>query len=86
MTDVAETETINSRRELLMQALDAGAAEQIGKLLSGLYAGEIADLLESFPHGPREVLWELVHPDDRGETLVEVNDEVRAGLIEAMEP
>ena len=86
MTDVAETETINSRRELLMQALDAGAAEQIGKLLSGLYAGEIVDLLESFPHGPREVLWELVHPDDRGETLVEVNDEVRAGLIEAMEP
>ncbi|MDH3901317.1 MAG: magnesium transporter [Gammaproteobacteria bacterium] len=43
-------------------------------------------MLESFPHGPREVLWELVHPDDRGETLIEVNDEVRAGLIEEMDP
>jgi magnesium transporter len=86
MTEAADTETINSRREQLMRALDAGAAERISQLLSGLYAAEIADLLESFPHGPREVLWELVHPDDRGETLVEVNDEVRAGLIEEMDP
>jgi magnesium transporter len=86
MTEAADTESINSRRELLMQALDAGAAERISQLLSGLYAAEIADLLESFPHGPREVLWELVHPDDRGEILVEVNDEVRAGLIEEMDP
>lgn len=86
MTDAAETESIDSRRELLMQALDAGAAERISQLLSDLYAAEIADLLESFPHGPREVLWELVHPDERGEILVEVNDEVRAGLIDEMEP
>ncbi len=84
MTELAESEAINTRRELLVQALDAGAAGKISKLLSGLYAAEIADLLESFPHGPREILWELVHPDDRGETLVELNEEVRAGLIEAM--
>ncbi|UCC56518.1 MAG: magnesium transporter [Gammaproteobacteria bacterium] len=86
MTETAETESINSRREELMQALDTGAAERISQMLTGLYAAEIADLLESFPHGPREVLWELVHPDDRGETLIEVNDEVRAGLIDEMDP
>jgi magnesium transporter len=53
--------------------------------LINLHPAEIADMLESFPHGPREILWELVDPDDRGETLVHVNDEVRAGLIEKME-
>ncbi|NOR39646.1 MAG: magnesium transporter [Gammaproteobacteria bacterium] len=85
MTETAETRTTESRLELLTRALDSGAAEQIRHLLINLHPAEIADMLESFPHGPREILWELVDPDDRGETLVHVNDEVRAGLIENME-
>jgi magnesium transporter len=85
MTETADTHITSSRRlELLTQALDAGAASQISHLLSNLHSAEIADLLESFPHGPREILWGLVHPDDRGETLVHLNDEVRAGLIDEM--
>jgi len=85
MTETAETRTTENRLELLTRALDSGAAEQIRHLLINLHPAEIADLLESFPHGPREILWELIDPDDRGETLVHVNDEVRAGLIEKME-
>jgi magnesium transporter len=54
-------------------------------LLVNLHPAEIGDLLESLPHGPREILWELVDPEDKGEALVEVNEEVRAGLIEEME-
>ncbi len=85
MTDSAETRSTESRLELLTQALDSGAAGQIRNLLANLHPAEIAELLESFPHGPREILWELVHPDDQGESLVHVNDEVRAGLINEME-
>lgn len=85
MTETAEKRTTETRLELLTRALDSGAAEQIRHLLINLHPAEIADMLESFPHGPREILWELVDPDDRGETLVHVNDEVRAGLIENME-
>ncbi|NNG11774.1 MAG: magnesium transporter [Halobacteria archaeon] len=85
MTDNAETHSTESRLELLTQALDSGAAGQIRSLLANLHPAEIAELLESFPHGPREILWELVHPDDHGESLVHVNDEVRAGLINEME-
>ena len=85
MTETADTHTTSSRRlEILTQALDSGAASQISTLLSNLHAAEIADLLESFPHGPREILWDLVNPDDHGETLVHLNDEVRAGLIDEM--
>jgi len=85
MTETADKHTTSSRRlEILTQALDSGAASQISTLLSSLHAAEVADLLESFPHGPREILWDLVSPDDHGETLVHLNDEVRAGLIEEM--
>ena len=85
MTETAEKHSTGSRRlKLLTQALDSGAASQISSLLASLHAAEIADLLESFPHGPREILWDLVNPDDRGETLVHLNDEVRTGLIDEM--
>ena len=83
MTNTADT-TSNRRLNLLTQALDSGAASKISDLLATLHAAEIADLLESFPHGPREMLWGLVAPDDHGETLIHLNDEVRAGLIDTM--
>jgi magnesium transporter len=85
MTETANIHTTSSERlEILRQALDAGAASRINTLLSNLHPAEIADLLESFPHGPREILWGLVNPDDYGETLVHLNDEVRADLIAEM--
>ncbi len=85
MNESATTNTTESRLERLTRALDTGAAGQVRYLLTNLHASEIAELLEAFPHGPREILWELVDPDDRGETLVHLNDEVRVGLIEEME-
>jgi magnesium transporter len=85
MTESADTQTTETQLELVTQALDSGAASEVRDLLSTLHSGEIADLIESVPHGPRELLWELVDPDDHGETLVQVNDEVRAGLIDGME-
>ena len=85
MTDSADTQTSESRLERLTRALDSGAASQIRNLLGNLHSAEIADLLESVPHGPREILWELTDPEDHGEILVQVNDEVRAGLIDNME-
>ena len=85
MTETTDTHITSSNRlEMLTEALDSGAASQISKLLADLHSAEIADLLESFPHGPREILWGMVQPDDHGETLVHLNDEVRAGLIDEM--
>jgi magnesium transporter len=79
------TQSTETRLERLTRALDSGAAGQVRYLLTNLHAAEIAELLESFPHGPREILWELVDPEDRGETLVHLNDEVRNDLIREME-
>jgi magnesium transporter len=85
MTDTTDTQTTETQLELVTQALDSGDAGEVRELLDTLHSGEIADLIESVPHGPREQLWELVDPEDHGETLVQVNDEVRAGLIDEME-
>ena len=85
MVELTEQNTTQQRLETLNTALHSGTAEQVRHLLAGLHPAEIGDLLESLPHGPREILWELVDADDQGEALVAVNEEVRAGLIEGME-
>ena len=83
--DSAEQKNIQQRLEALKDALQSGAADNVRHLLSDLHPAEIGDLLESLPHGPRELLWELVPSEEQGEVLVEVNDEVRSGLIDEME-
>ncbi len=81
----AEQKNIQQRLEALKGALHSGAADSVRQLLSDLHPAEIGDVLESLPHGPRELLWELVPGEEQGEVLVEVNDEVRSGLIDEME-
>jgi magnesium transporter len=85
MTDSTSTQASESRMERLTRALESGTAGQVRYLLSNLNAAEIAELLESFPHGQRAILWELVDTGDRGETLVHLADEVRDDLIREME-
>ena len=85
MAEAAEQKNIQNRLEVLTAALHSGTAEQIRRLIADLHPAEIADLVESLPLGKRELIWELVGEENRGEVLLEVNDEVRAGLIEDME-
>ena len=70
--------------EALRDALDAGTMRQVRRQVSTLHPAEIADLLESLPVPQRELVWELVEPEDEGDVLIELNDEVRSGLIGGM--
>jgi len=85
MSESDDQKSTQQRLETLSVALRSGTASQIRQLLASLHPAEIGDLLQSLPHGPREILWELVDAEDKGEALIEVNDDVRAGLIEEME-
>lgn len=58
---------------------------QVRRLIRALRPAEIADLLEALPPPQREIAWELVDLEDEGDVLVELNDEVRATLINDME-
>jgi magnesium transporter len=70
----------------LSEALDSGVQSQVKKLLNSLNGAEIGDLLESLPQTKRQAVWNLVKVDLDGDVLVEVNDEVRAGLIRDTSP
>ena len=84
MAESAERKNTQQRLETLSTALHRGTAVQVQQLLASLHPAEIGDLIQSLPHGPREILWGLVDAEDKGEVLIEVNDDVRAGLIEKM--
>ncbi|MGI9225141.1 MAG: magnesium transporter [Woeseiaceae bacterium] len=71
--------------QLLREQLDSGRMRSARLMIHSLHPAEIARLLESLPLRERAVIWEMVAPDDEGDVLVEVNDEVRDGLIEGMQ-
>jgi magnesium transporter len=68
----------------LRDAIERGDAAQVGLLVAELYPAEIARLIESLPAEERQAIWAAVPDDSEGEVLVELNEEVRSSLVEAM--
>jgi magnesium transporter len=68
----------------LSEVLDSGAVIKAKNLLNSLYPSEIADVIESTPRNRRDLLWTLVTDENKGETLAELNDEVRENLIDEL--
>lgn len=86
MAAQAQTDKTARHLDRLSEALDSGVQYRVSRLVAGLSAAEVGDLLESLPLAKRLAVWGLVHPDQDGEVLVEVKDEVRASLIRDMDP
>ncbi len=74
------------REIVLQEALASGNLDLAQAGLKELHPSEIADLLESLPPRERDMLWELVQPEQVGEVLAHVQDAVRAALLEPMAP
>jgi len=55
------------------------------QIIAALHPAETALLLESLPVPEREAVWGLIGDEAGGEILVELNDEVRQGLLEDMD-
>lgn len=70
---------------LLRERLGAGRVRSAKMLVGSLHPSEVARLLESLPITERAVIWEMVGPENEGDVLVELADEVRDGLIESMQ-
>jgi len=81
MAEQVHEEKIARQLRRVTEALDSGVKAQASRLLAGLSAAEIGDLLESLPLPKRLAVWELVDPELDGDILVEVNDRVRDSLI-----
>jgi len=86
MTEPEQAKTTSKLLNNLKAAIANGTVEQVRRNLATLHPAEIASLLESTPSPERELIWELVSPEDEGDVLLHVNDNVRLGLIKAMDP
>ena len=86
MRDNQHEEKTARHLDRLSEALDSGVQSQVIHLLNSLNGAEIGDLLESLPQTRRQAVWDLIKVDLDGDVLVEVNDEVRAGLIRDTAP
>jgi magnesium transporter len=82
MSSTAKPDNSKSQLELISDRLENDAPFAVRQLIHALHPGEIAHLLESLKPGDRNVVWGLVENRVAGEVLVELNDEVRSGLIE----
>jgi magnesium transporter len=70
----------------ISELLESGRLYPVRRMLNALHPGEIAHLLESMPPTERKLIWSLIDQDIGGEVLVELGDEVQAGLIGDMQP
>ncbi|WP_024889725.1 magnesium transporter [Luteimonas huabeiensis] len=86
MAENARHDKTARQLRLLSDALDSGRLGPVRRLVHTLSPAEIGNLLESLPHDKRMVVWGLVDPDDDGEVLLHVGDEVRESLIADMDP
>lgn len=77
-----EQDSSETQLELITDRLESGMPFAGRNLVNALHPAEIAHLLESLQPGDRKIVWRLVKNKIAGEVLVELNDEVRSGLIE----
>ena len=86
MTDAADQSSTPDHLEAITQALNSGMFVHVRRMLQQMRPGDVAWLLESSPAPSRKVLWQLIDPDDYGEILEELSEEVRDGIIRLMAP
>ncbi len=85
MPENTQEEQTLTRLQQFSAVLQSGTLQQLQLMLNGLFAAEIAHLLESLPREKREFVWELVEPELQGDVLLDVNDDIREHLIRQME-
>lgn len=84
MTTASSQEHSDTIKDVI-DALENGRVEQISRILADLHPADIGHLLEAIPPDQRLELWRQVDPQIMGEALLEVPEEVRTDLLEAMD-
>jgi magnesium transporter len=82
---MSEREQSAAAMALLRERLASGRLLPVRRALHALNPAEIANLLESLPPQQRKVVWEMVSPEDDGEVLLHLGDDVRSELMRQMD-
>ncbi len=69
-------ESKNLAFEAVSSALSSGMFVHVREMLHSMDPADVAHLLESSPPKSRAVLWQLVDPEQEGDILDELSEEV----------
>ena len=86
MTEILEQEQTHSRLRAVNDALSSGMFVHVRRMLHSLPAFDVALLLESSTPSARPVLWHLIDPDQHGEILEELTEDIKDSIIQEMDP
>mgnify|MGYP001304376918 CR=1 FL=1 len=86
MPETSDLEHSQQRLRQVYEALGSGMFVYVRKLLQDMPAYDLALILESSPKKSRSILWQLIDPDNHGEVLEELNEEVRKGILKNIRP
>lgn len=75
-----------SALDKLNRSLESGAFQQVRFTLNNsLRPAEVAHLLEKSPPKEREILWNLIHPDNEGKVLQYLADDIQSDILSKMD-
>lgn len=86
---MAEQQEFDQTHQTLQEvstALDNGMFVHVRRQLQDMEPEDIAHLLEASPRKSRDVLWQLTDPEDYGEILDELSEDVKDGIVSQMAP
>jgi len=70
----------------VLKLLEQGMFVRVRRMLEDMEPEDIAHLLEASPPKGRLVLWQLTDPEDQGEILDELSEDVKDGIMVRMAP
>ncbi|MCD9475739.1 magnesium transporter [Photobacterium phosphoreum] len=86
MADVLEQDQTHHTLQEVNKALENGMFVHVRRLLQDMEPEDIAHLLKASPPKERQVLWQLTDPEEQGEILDELSEDVKDGIVSQMEP
>lgn len=89
MADTYELEQSSYTQKTLQEvsrALENGMYVHVRRMLEDMEPEDIAHLLEASPPKIRQVLWQLTDPEDQGEILEELSEEIKDAIMVRMQP
>ncbi|WP_428775525.1 magnesium transporter [Vibrio sp.] len=86
MAEQIEFDQAHQALQEVTEALENGRFVHVRRQLQDMEPEDIAPLLEAAPRKSREVLWQLTDPEDYGDILDELSEDVKDSLVSKMAP
>ncbi|SIO41287.1 magnesium transporter [Salinivibrio sp. ES.052] len=85
-TEQEQSNQTHQRLQEVTQLLEQGMFVRVRRMLEDMEPEDTAHLLEASPPKGRLVLWQLTDPEDQGEILDELSEDVKDGIMVRMAP